>query len=103
MPRAQGGDPVPQACSAKPQSMAISSTCRISPFAKASNIDTGMMFSRKSTTPWFCGLRGVGGDARAIERGKVHVHACAGRHQVHHDQSEDQRQRGHDLEVARVA
>ena len=53
MPARSVATRAPQACSAKPQSSAISSTCRISPFANASNIDTGMMFSRKSTTPCF--------------------------------------------------
>jgi hypothetical protein len=36
----------PSVCSANPLRIAITSTCRMSPRANASNIDTGMTFSK---------------------------------------------------------
>ena len=45
------------------------------------------------------GLRGVDLDRFGIDRAHVDVHADAGLQDVDHDQADDQRQRGHDLEI----
>src|SRR5471030_547100 len=46
----------PSSDSEKPNRMAISSTCRMSPLVKASPMVLGMMFIRKLTTDWFLAL-----------------------------------------------
>ena len=42
----------PSTMSARPNSTATSMTCRMAPFAKASTMVLGMIFSRNDMTPW---------------------------------------------------
>jgi hypothetical protein len=82
----------------RPNSTANSSTCRISPLAKASTTVPGMMFSRKPTTSW-CGRLGIFGDRLAVEAGRIDVQPGARLEHVRDDQADEHRQRRHDLEV----
>ena len=89
------------ATSAAPNRIANSSTCRISPLAKASVTVVGMIFSRKSTVPCriFAGPVGIGRHRGGIQRAGIDVHADAGLERIGQDHADQQRESRDDLEV----
>ena len=89
----------PTACSAKPNSTENSSTCRISPLAKASTTVFGMMFSRKSVVDCSFPVRRTPRSTCVSSAGGIDVHSGAGLQRVDDDQADDQRDGADHFEI----